>query len=190
METLIRDRIKVVQQMITFFFSLTCFVLAGYMAFQQFKEYFSNQDFTIMSRHTFEGEKDNRYPAISICLYGKGGNIFRRQLNKKSLLPVAQCKPCLNGKDSCMSNGTSKMACGPKEIYLAMSGKMENNNITLFPFELLTYDTLSMLLDHKSRAKGEKPSKVHPIFNNETISEVVRTYQDPLHVCLSKTRKF
>ena len=160
------------------------------MAFQQFKEYFSNQDFTIISRHTFDGEKDNRYPAISICLYGKGGKIFRRWFNKKSLAIVPNCKPCLNGKDRCLSNGTNTVECGPEEIYLAMSGKMDNRNITSFPFELLTYDALSMVLDHKSRAKGEKSSKVHPTLKNETVFGVTRTYQDPMHVCLSKARKF
>ena len=47
-----------------------------------------------------------------------------------------------------------------------------------------------MVLDHKSRAKGENSSKVHPTFKNETIYGVTRAYQDPMHVCLSKTRKF
>ena len=191
MEILIRGSFKVIPQVFTFFFSLTCFFLAGYMVFQEFREYFSNQDFTIISRHTFDGEKDNRYPAISICLYGRDGKIFQRLNNKTSLatrLPI--CKSCLNGKDSCMANETSEMTCGPEEIFLAMSGKQENNNISSFPFELLTYDALSMVLDHKSRAKGAKSSKAHPRLTNGIVSGVTKTYHDPMHVCLSKTRKF
>ena len=191
MEILIRGSVKIIPQIFTFFFSSTCFVLAGYMVLQQFREYFSNQDFTIISRHTFDGEKDNRYPAISICLYGRDGKIFQRLFNKTSLatrLPI--CKSCLNGKDSCMANETSEMACGPEEIFLAMSGKQENNNISSFPFELLTYDALSMVLDHKSRAKGAKTSKAHSTLPNGIVSGVTKTYHDPMHVCLSKTRKF
>ena len=116
MEILIRGSVKIIPQIFTFFFSSTCFVLAGYMVLQQFREYFSNQDFTIISRHTFHGEMDNRYPAISIRLYGRDGKIFQRLFNKTSLatrLPI--CKSCLSRKDICMANETSEMTCGPGE---------------------------------------------------------------------------
>ena len=67
---------KTMKKFVVSIFSLACFILAGYMAFQQFKEYFSNQDITAISRRSFSGEKDDFYPTVSICLKGKSGKIF------------------------------------------------------------------------------------------------------------------
>ena len=88
-------KLKAIKVFFVAIFSFTCFILAGYMASQQFKKYFSNQDFTIISRRAFLGEEDDVYPAVSLCLYGgKEGGVFKQPLDNriKDLSSAPLCK--------------------------------------------------------------------------------------------------
>ena len=118
-------KLKAVKAFFIAIFSLTCFILAMYMAFQQFKEYFSNQDFTIISRRAFLGEKDDVYPAVSVCLFGaKRGRVFKRPLDNRikghSATPLCR-------KRNRNSNKTEMVACRPYDYFLAMSGKIDRS---------------------------------------------------------------
>ena len=175
-------------------FSLTCFILAGYMAFQQFKEYFSNQDFTTISRHKFFGEKHDWYPTISICLYGINGEVFHRQKEIRNLASPPMCKSCDNGlnRNRCISNGTWSMgSCGPEEYFRAMSGMLDNRNITNLPFEWMTYDARKFVLDHETKTKeGKRIHELGKLLINGNISGLVTNYQDPKHICVQKRRNY
>ena len=57
-------------------FQLACFCLAGYMAYVQFQDYFSNQDLSYVSYKTFVDDKEDVFPTFSVCLYGVEGNIL------------------------------------------------------------------------------------------------------------------
>ena len=166
-------------------FSLVCFILAGCMVIQQFIEYFSNQDITVITRKDFLGERDDLYPTISICLYGKNGQVFKRQLLEKAQM----CRICALSK--CTQNDTYLAPCGSREYFFAMSGKMENTNLTSVPFERLTYDAREMVLDHKKKNnEGMMRTKLLPLINIGNISWLERNYQDPDHICMQKKRKY
>ena len=90
-------------------------------------------------------EKDDLYPTISICLYGKGGKIFKRRKLEKAQM----CRVCKDQLTGCEQNNTILIACGAREYFLAMSGNIESINITSFPFEGLTYDAREFVLDYK-----------------------------------------
>ena len=185
--------LNTIRSILTSMFSLICFTLARYMAFQQFKEYFSNQDFTTISRRTFIGENDDMYPSLSICLYGKGGRIFRNQnfgINQK-LKPM--CNVCQT--KNCISNDTKMVMCSAEDYYLAMSGSVENSNISSLPFEWITYDARDFVLNYKTKKKeGVTGMWFHtPLFasvRNRNISWLGRSYQDPQHICMTKKRKY
>ena len=136
-------------------FSLVCFILAACTAIQQFIEYFSNQDITVITRGDFHGERDDLYPTISICLYGSNGKVFKRQVLKNALM----CRSCALYK--CAPNNTDLGTCGPREYFFAMSGNIDNTNITSVPFERLTYDPREMVLDHnKKNNEGKMHTKL------------------------------
>ena len=59
-------------------FQFACFILAGYMAFEQLKFYIANHDFSSLSYRKFNAEADNLYPSYSFCIESKNGDIFNK----------------------------------------------------------------------------------------------------------------
>ena len=186
---IITDKLKPIEAFIVAIFSLTCFIMAGYMTSQQFKEYSSNQDFTIISRSAFVGEKDDLYPAVSICLNAKSGSkVFKRPIDKRirGLSSAPFCKKEYNN-----SGNIDMVACGPEDYFLAMSGQIENTNITALPFEWMAYDAREFVLEHNTMTReGEKSSELCSLLENGSMSGLLRNYQDPRHICFVKKQKF
>ena len=170
-------------------FSLTCFILAGYMAFQQFKEYFNDQDSTRISRHRFKGENDYLYPTMSICLKGKNGKVFDWE-KIKSFSSMPLCRKCKKEVSSCISNPKILVECTPKDYFLAMSGKIENINITSLPFGKISYDARKFVVSYNMKTwKGTGTwtgDYFDSLIRNGSVSWLLRKYQDPQHICIQK----
>ena len=161
------------------------------MAIKQFEEYFSNQDFTVISRRTFEGEKDNLYPVISICLYGGNGQVFRSPHAIKDSSKRPMCRSCKNELSGCISNNTNMIRCGPIDFFRAMSGMIENIDITTLPFDWLTYDAQGLVLDHRTKTKeGKVDYRLKKMISKGNVSGLVRHYHDAKHVCIQKARHY
>ena len=58
-------------------FQIGCFMLAGYMAYQQFQLYVSNNDTSSVSYRKFNSGPQDLYPTFTVCLHSYHGGIFR-----------------------------------------------------------------------------------------------------------------
>ena len=66
-------------------YQLACFILAGYMAYQQFQAYSSNQDVSYVSHKKFVDDNQDVYPTFSVCAFGNDrvGPIISKRLPSK-----------------------------------------------------------------------------------------------------------
>ena len=63
-------------------FRVGCFILAGYMAYQQFEQYTLNHDSSILGYRQFNEGREDLYPAYTVCIKSMDrGSIFRNDEN-------------------------------------------------------------------------------------------------------------
>ena len=69
-------------QVLSVLFQLGCFILAGYLSYQQFEQYALNEDSSILGFHQFNKGPEDLYPAYTVCInsYDRG-SIFRNNEN-------------------------------------------------------------------------------------------------------------
>ena len=148
-------------------FSLTCFLLAGYMAFLQFQAYFANEDSSVITYEEFNQDNTNMYPTFTICLVGKNGAIYGNALNRSFA----------------------------SKYYKTMIGELEDReNLTLIEFEDMVSQLFPMIESFRTKTTEDKgilytrplnKSPLHSGFDKLTFST---TYHDTDQVCYTKDK--
>ena len=69
-------------QILGVLFQLGCFILAGYLSYQQFEQYALNEDSSILGFRQFNKGPEDLYPAYTVCINSMDrGSIFRNDEN-------------------------------------------------------------------------------------------------------------
>ena len=157
--------IRMFKGAVTLLFTLACFGLAGYMALLQFQAYVSNDDSSVVSYKEFDGYTDDEYPTFTVCLVGEGGTILDQTVNGKSIDRL--------------------------RYYRTLIGKYEDDrNFSLIRFEDRAIDILPIIKTFNSVTKQGRVIRKKGLFvDTNSNPPFVTTYNDPNHVCYTKTEK-
>ena len=103
------------------------------------------------------------------------------------------CSYCLDGETSCMPNETQWARCQPKDYYRALSGQIENINLTSLSFGSKSVNDFLGLVYHY-RAMTNEDAKDWRAEIRKSLErghdQLMISYQDPQHICLTKRRKY
>ena len=179
--------ITILKRFWVYLFTVTCFALAGYMAFLQIKSYINNHDSTSISHESFNDDNDEGYPTFSICLFGTNAKIFRfgNLQNGKDMACADPCKDPTYKKDN---RKECSKRCSPLEYYEMVAGKKEDEfNLTTITFEDKANSIISNVREfYTSLKNGTKIRKIG-VFGLSTVNPTLTTsYQDANHICVTK----
>ena len=167
-------------------FILTCFGLAGYMIFLQFKAYIANEDSSVVSYKTFNQDKTGAYPTFTICLFGRDGRIFKRSVSRYRMCGYS----CLNSTKSTQDPSKCNKYCSRKDYWRTLTGNSNKFNINSTSFEDNVIDLRPILLEYSTRLK--EGNYIKHISNTQTLqnksfeSIFTITYLDANQVCYTK----
>ena len=142
-------------------YCLLCFIFVGYFVILQFEAYISNKDSSSVAYKNIRNDNDEFHPTFSICLFGRGGKIF---------------KPDCGDIMSCYTN-----------YYETLSGQVEDRmNYSTFDFDNQVRGISNMILDYHIVTKRGDIIQKKSRLNDKSKSIFHKAYQDSEQVCFTK----
>ena len=163
------------EQGVRVFFQVICFILAGYLAYQQFQQYALNEDSSILGFRQFNKGPEDLYPAYTVCINSMDrGSIFR---NDENFLNITQYpsrfiyNQILQGK-----------CCNDKNI-ITKALKMEYE-------EVLDVDIKDYVMWKRTSNKVGNIINDWDVGSNGPLDTFYRSYQDPNMVCMTNKVRY
>ena len=156
-------------------FRVGCFILAGYMAYQQFEQFTLNHDSSILGYRQFNEGREDLYPAYTVCIKSMDrGSIFRNDENFLNLTEYPSrfvYNQILQGK-----------CCNDKNLIAKALG-MDYEDV--LGVDIRNYVTTKVTIN-KVGDEIDSWTKAPPQNNSvEEMNTFYRSYQDPNMVCMT-----